>query len=157
MDVKIDELIDTDDVGFVSDFARKYKVISELASLDKLVQYYDPSKYSGDPGFLYDELKARISLFRQLKEYYDDRIELMTSPYYALFGKDELGEFLGKDGEKKDREIMENAVRRFIILYRKVYSSPLMSGKKKDVIKRFNSYINEKKNELAKNAADKRA
>ena len=143
MKVSVDDFIDTDESKFISGFAKKYEIICQMAAGEFILRKYEEGE--GDSGFNHPiaELQGKIAFFRELKEQYEDRIRVLSSPYYLILKEADKKAYLGKGAESKIEKIKDAKQKEFARLYRKTMTSPLAMGK--DIRSRYNVVIKENK------------
>ena len=131
---KISDFLDEDDGAFASNYARKYQQICRLASADVFLELLE--KKNGNQSISKEdisasEVRAKIQFFQELKEQYEDRMKMMSSPYYVLLRKADMKEYMGKDGAAKIDAVQDEGLKEYIRQFVKTQSSPLAMGKKK--------------------------
>ncbi len=93
-DVPLEKFAYDSDEDFISGFAEKYdEIVKQVALkplLKNLLEGAEKEEDKGDAqGLPIAKLLARVEVFEQMKQDYEDRMELISSPYYALLaGKD---------------------------------------------------------------------
>ena len=111
------------DKQFVSQFAKKYDAISRYASLR-----YALRKFEEEPDMAEDvslsRMQAKVEYFEALKEDYEDRMKLISSPYYTLLSKSDI-----KKGVPEDSD--DDALKEYISLYQKLSQNRFGKGKNK--------------------------
>lgn len=79
--------------------------------------------------------KAAIELCKELKQYYEERMELIASPYYALLAKKDIEAYEQEDGtldeQRLEREVKEGnrEFADYVRLYLRCKHSPFSKGK----------------------------
>lgn len=117
------------DEEFLSRFAEKYRILRKGAAagwfLDK---YLEVSKDEavGAPITVY---RAKVAFFKKMKEDYEDRMKLISSPYYSLLSQKDLSRYLKEDGEAAIESLQKEDLKEFVKLYRKLSTSDYGSGK----------------------------
>lgn len=80
-----------DDKEFLANFAGMYPQLCALSSADKLLDVLDEGIVSKEMA----ELKVMIETFKDIREAYENRMQILQSPYYALLLESDL-----KEGDK---------------------------------------------------------
>ncbi len=140
---KVEDFEYTSDNEFVSNFASKYDQICRYASADFFYKefYKLESNHNINKVSIVD-VRAKIDFFKQLKEDYEDRMKLISSPYYALLAKSDMDRYMKKNGESLiDNEIQDEKLRDYIRLFRKVSNNPLQM-KKNNYMNFYNNALN---------------
>ena len=123
----VDTFLYDDDSDFVSSFAEKYDQLCRMASadviLDKAEAFANGNQLSDQTKLTPHELRAKIEFCKQMKEHYEDKMKLMSSPHYILLQSGDI-EFLKKE-ENISPELSD-----YLSLYEKVYNSDLSKTKK---------------------------
>ena len=111
------------DKQFVSQLEKKYDAISRYASLR-----YALRKFEEEPDMAEDvslsRMQAKVEYFEALKEDYEDRMKLISSPYYTLLSKSDI-----KKGVPEDSD--DDALKEYISLYQKLSQNRFGKGKNK--------------------------
>ena len=119
------------DREFASNFAEKYEELCRLSSAE---YFYNLKKNDGGMESVdrdsMTKIEAKIKTFKALKEHYEDRMKMISSPYYALLSRKDLAPYLNKDGEAKmEREVKDEALKQYIRLYKKCVENPFSKDK----------------------------
>lgn len=148
--MKPEEFEFKNDKEFVSNFAKKYDILCRGASADvflrSLEEMMNANRYSVDQSLI--ECKAAIELCKELKVQYEDRMELIRSPYYALLVKNDLDVYEGPEGKAKLKSEVRPGNQRFIEYierYQRLRSAPL--GKNADLRAAFDAKVQRIRNE----------
>ena len=121
------------DSEFIADYAKKYEKLTKLSLVDV---FLDKIKYS--VRFSKTYLRKKCELAKAIKEEYEERFKLISSPYYALIPQKDLKKYLGKDGEAKIADIKDKELADYLMLYRSDSNKKAL----KKTAKYFNSVIN---------------
>ncbi len=89
------------DAEFVSRFAEKYDKLCKAAAGEVLFQKYLELCMTDKNNLPLAQIKGKIAIFKELKEDYEDRIKLLSSPYYVLLSKGDLSEIPAEGGNAK--------------------------------------------------------
>ena len=122
--IDLDQLGYTSDRDFASNFAKKYDVICKVAALQVFID-----KFKEDGGTTINDhicvadLEARAELAKQYKEEYEMRMQLISSPYYALLSTDDVQDFMSKKDKGRNVDAASPEFTRYINLYRKLNES----------------------------------
>ena len=119
-DWDISEFKFTSDREFLSNYAIKYNKLCKGAAgeffLDKYLELND-----GAAEFLgVTKLRVKINMMKDLKSEYEDRMKLISSPYYALLNSGDLKKYTGKNGEEKINQLEDSGLQDYLRLYRKL-------------------------------------
>ncbi|MCR5098725.1 MAG: hypothetical protein K6B14_07250 [Lachnospiraceae bacterium] len=87
------------DRDFMAKFREHYTELCAFSSADKLLDILDDGKLDR----FKVELKARIETFKDIREAYENRMQIMQSPYYALLLNSDLNEEDPKYKELKEK------------------------------------------------------
>ena len=87
------------DTDFLSNFRDHYPMLCAFSSADKLLDILD----DGMMDRFKVELRARIEAFKDIREAYENRMQIMQSPYYALLLNSDLNEEDPKYQELKEK------------------------------------------------------
>ncbi len=109
------------DDEFVSKFAQKYDAIVRYAATRYIINKYEEDPELSNKLSL-SRLQAKVEYFEALKEDYEDRMELLSSPYYTLLSKKDI-ENLPADSDESMRE--------YAALYRKLSENRFGKGRNK--------------------------
>lgn len=133
---KFEDYIYKTDEEFISSYAEKYDKLCKMAKFDVLIDKRDDRVTYGT--YLKTNMRIRSDFAKLYKEHYEDKLKLMSSPYYALIPQDELKGFLDKNGNSKIARIKDPALADFLRTYRKVeLGKPSLSKKSqtfKDIV-----------------------
>lgn len=129
----IDEFLDEDDGAFASNYAQKYEKLCRYASADVFLEKYEAyqnTKLLSNRKRSATALRTKIEFFKEMKEQYEDRIKMMSSPYYVLLRKADMKDYMEKGGEEKINAIQDEGFKNYVRQFVKTQSSPLAMGKK---------------------------
>ena len=120
------------DKEFAAGFAYNYSLISRGAAAKVFLDRLDNAAKEGLYELKDDLEQARqiIGLCTGLKAEYEERMELISSPYYALLSQDDLNAYLGENGEQRLKDLSgegwnKDAFVAYINRYRKLSASQL--------------------------------
>ena len=118
------------DRDFASGYARKYRMLCKAcAAMPFLRKYLSYHKDHNLRAFPAARIYAKLLCLQELKAHYEDKMELLTSPFYALIARKDLKGLSGPDKEKAlKQEIKSTWFRNYIRLYHKVSSSKIGKG-----------------------------
>ncbi len=162
-DASIDDFLYEDDGEFASSFAEKYDKLCKY-SLAEVILKIAEEKAAGEQitarkGFSLSEIHAKTRIFKELKEHYEDRMALMSSPYYIIEKAEDMAKYLGDHAEEEKAKVQDPKLLEYITLYQKVYSGPLAMGKPleaksyyRSILKDFRTEQRDKDEETAKAA-----
>ncbi len=162
----VDDFLDADDGEFASSFAEKYDRLCKYASAAVFLKIAEEAaagtQMTDNHEFSLTEVKAKIRFFTEMKAQYEDRMRLMSSPYYITQKSEDMEKYLGKDGEKEKEKAADPKFKEYITLYQKVRESSLSIGKGKEakghyelILKNFQMEQLKKDEEKAKTALDR--
>ncbi len=125
-----------DDVEFVSNYGRVYGDICRIAAADVLLdKYLACPKDESEIVLLLNmtAIRAKIEFAKKMKEKYDARMAMISSPYYAIVDRKEISQYLGQDGAAKLRQAKEENkisedMAKYIELVRKAETARNMEG-----------------------------
>ncbi len=89
------------DAEFVSQFAEKYDKLCKAAACEVLLRKYLELNVTDINRLPLSEIRAKIAVFRELKEDYEDRMRLLSSPYYVLLSRGDLSGLKAETGNAK--------------------------------------------------------
>lgn len=99
----ISEFDYTDDTDFLHKFRDKYKTLCAFSNIDKILSILD----NGLPEERLNKLKARAKALGDIREDYENRMQIMQSPYYALLVSTDVS---GDNFKKLEIEMGNNPV-----------------------------------------------
>ncbi len=124
------------DREFISEYAIKYEKISKYALADafflKAVDAEKKGELSDHAGAkdILREARARIEVFKKLRQEYDDRMELISSPFYVLLSeKDISGYKSDKDIKKLEDKEADPEFIEYVKRYQRLVKSDVGKGK----------------------------
>ncbi len=131
--IKAGDFTFKNDKEFVSKFAEKYDLLCKGACADVFIRKLEEHIDNGDTGrdVSLTEAKAVVELCKQLKEEYEERRDLIQSPYYAMLTAKDLDRYLGQDWEdrvKEDFKEGNDKIVEYITRYRKLKNSATGKG-----------------------------
>ena len=155
----IDEFLDQDEGAFASSFAEKYEKLCKYASAGVILRIAEEkaegTQISNSPGFSVSEIRAKIRFFTEMREQYEDRLRLMSSPFYVTQKAGDMAKYLGPDGEKEKEKVTDPKLLEYITLYQKVQGSRLAMGKGGEIKKYYESILDESRKEQLKRDEEK--
>ena len=144
------EFLDKNDGEFASAYAEKYEKLCRYTSAEfylKKLEEKDESHSVSSRDCSTTKLRAKLAFYKEMKAQYEDRIKLMSSPYYVLLRKADMKEYMGPDGEAKINAIEDESYREYVRHFVKTQSSPLAMGQTKATKSRFDEILKEKSKE----------
>ena len=117
------------DEEFLKNFAEKYKLLKKGAAARFFIRKYMQASGKKAENSPVTTWTAKILVFEKLLEDYEDRMKLISSPYYALFVRSDLSRYLKKDGEQAIGKLSDKGLQEFLRLYRKLDKSGFGLGK----------------------------
>lgn len=116
----------TNDEEFIERYAEKYGTICQIASGEVMLQKYIEAKGEGS-GLNLNKILANIERAQNLKAEYENRMQMISSPYYAIVERKDIEEYLDVDGEEKllvaeHKDTMESGLINYIRTIRKIES-----------------------------------
>ncbi|MBQ8970211.1 MAG: hypothetical protein IJ073_02710, partial [Lachnospiraceae bacterium] len=155
----IDEFLDEDDGDFASSFAEKYDRLCKYASADVILRITEEkagnTHISNSQGFSVSEVIAKIKFFKEMREQYEDRLRLLSSPYYITQKAGDMAKYLGEEGEKEKEKVEDQKLLSYITLYQKVCGSDLALGKGKETKDHYKALLEESRKEQLKRDEEK--
>ena len=139
--ISIDEFDDADEGEFASKYAEKYDKLCKMACADVFMGKFMEITKGVTFGLNVTELNAKITFAKQMKEQYENRMELISSPYFALLRKADMEPYMGEGKEAKIDAIKDEKLRDYIKLYRKTMGSSLAFGKSKQMHKAYKDML----------------
>ena len=141
--MKVSSFAYSSDKEFVSQFGAKYNLLSKLASSSvffyKLADY---QKTHPDDSFQMRKIQAKLLIFQELKDHYEDKMALLSSPYYSLMSESDLKRYSGTSGERKlNAEVNSESFKAYVRSYRQVSESAVGKGKNLDTYLREREQI----------------
>ena len=130
LDSKAEEFIYTSDADFVSSFAGKYHKLCTLAACKSLFTIYKKELETDSlcPTLSSAELMSRAEYFAGLKEHYDKRMRLISSPFYTRVSEAKLASYIASP-ETIDG-IEDADFKSFVLEYKKLQESDFGPKKK---------------------------
>ena len=120
---QLDEFDYFSDAQFVSGFAEKYDKLLKISAMKTLAEYVI-RKFPDHKHNLYlstTEAIARLEYFDNVRKHYEDRMKLISSPYYTRVSTQTLQGLAADPG--KVEAIRDEGFRNFVKLYKKVQES----------------------------------
>ena len=157
----IDDFLDKDDGEFASSFAKKYEKLCKYASagifLEKAKELAGGARLAADRDCFVNEseFNAKLRFFETMKEQYEDRMALMSSPYYVSEKHEDMAKYLGADAENEKAKVRDQKLLEYITLYQKVYQGPLAIGKTKETKEHYDSILKTSREEQQKKDEEK--
>ena len=140
----INEFLDKNDGEFASNYAKKYEKLCRFASAEfylKKLEEKDGSNSVSSKDLSVSKIRAKLEFFKEMKSQYEDRMELMSSPYYVLLRKADIKEYMEAGGEEKINAIQDESYRSYVRHFIKTQSSPLAMGQTKATKARFDEIV----------------
>lgn len=157
----IDDFLDKDDGEFASSFAKKYEKLCKYVSagifLEKAKELAGGARLAADRDCFVNEseFNAKLRFFKAMKEQYEDRMALMSSPYYVSEKHEDMAKYLGADAENEKVKVRDQKLLEYITLYQKVYQGPLAIGKTKETKEHYDSILKTSREEQQKKDEEK--
>ncbi len=128
-DIDVAQFNYNSDEEFLKNFAAKYKLLKQGAAARFFIRKYMQASGKKAENWPVTTWSAKILVLEKLLEDYEDRMKLISSPYYALFTKSDLSRYLKKDGEQAIGKLGDKGLQEFLRLYRKLNKSGVGQGK----------------------------
>ncbi|MCR5053437.1 MAG: hypothetical protein K6A69_01170 [Lachnospiraceae bacterium] len=139
--VPIETFSYSSDEEFVSGFAEKYDLICKQEAAQLVFQKFLERSDDEACGLPIARLKARMEIIGEIKKDYEDRMEMISSPYYTLLSAKDMAQYSDPDNLPAD---MEPQLAEYIRLYHKLENSTVGKGRMMD---KYKSVLGEKERE----------
>ncbi len=134
----------TSDTDFVSGFAVKYNEICKQVAVGPLLKRFLAENNNNADITNVTKVAANVEFFEKLKTEYEDRMKLISSPYYALVAAKDLKKY--KSAEDVDPGA-DAEFKEFVALYIKLSESSLGKGKTEEYRSAYDSILARKEEE----------
>ncbi len=116
----------TDDARFVAGFGARYDLLTKIEAYETLLDLYDEEAAVVSGGENKTVARAKFAILKQIKQSYEERMKLISSPYYTALSTEYLESFMGAEGAVKlKNEGLDASLKEYIQLYRKVRGGKL--------------------------------
>lgn len=124
--VPIEKFAYSSDAEFVSGYAEKYALLCKQFSAKYFLQRYDDeAKSDSANGLPLARIRARLDVIGQIKEDYEYRMALISSPYYSLLSAKDIAGYGNPDYLPDD---MDQELKEYIRLYHSLEQSTVGKG-----------------------------
>lgn len=127
--IDLNEFIDGSDGEFASNFASKYQKLCKVATAGPFVEEY--VKLGGGLEKIdINDVRAKVEFCKLMKTQYERRLQLISSPYYALLRKTDMDIYMGDDYQERLDKLTDQKFKDYVHLFREVQGSKLAMGKR---------------------------
>ena len=125
----LNTFIAADDAQFVAGFGAKYDLLSKIEAYETFLDLIDEEQSLSVRGENKTVARAKLETMKSIRQAYEDRMKLISSPYYTALSTEYLESFMGEKGEEKlESARLDASVKDYIKLYKKVHANPLTAA-----------------------------
>ncbi|MCR5403667.1 MAG: hypothetical protein K6E91_07605 [Butyrivibrio sp.] len=143
--IDIDQFAYSTDREFASNYAKKYELLCKGTSAEVFINKFREEGGGSIDNVCLADLEVKIDMMKQYKQDYELRMQLLSSPLYALISTSDIKDY---QGNRKSRSVhASQELKDYITLFEQLANSKV--GKRKDITALYNEGIKLKREQLS--------